>query len=371
MKKIIVFTRCVKTYYNFRKPLIDHLVLNKFDVTVCMDFTGYKKKNIENENKKINFQHINFLSKKINFLHEFKIFIQIFKILTQYKKKECIIQNFTIKPVLYVSFISIYFSNFKLVNTVTGLGHSFFKESFFMNVIKFFYNFILLKSHFVVFQNNQDKNSLIYKFLHKKIKTKIIFPDLKFKNKNIKIKKRKKIVFLMFSRFIKEKGIVEYYNSAKYIKKKINNKYVIFNLIGDIDLNNPSSLTKNIITKWKKEGHLNIYKFTKNIFPKIVDADVVVLPSYGEGLPGSLIEAMFCKKALIASKVNGCVELVKNNVNGLLIKPKNTESLIEAILFFLKNKKKIKIFGQRSRLMFDKMFKISGKEQYLNLYNSL
>ena len=125
----------------------------------------------------------------------------------------------------------------------------------------------------------------------------------------------------MFCRLLFEKGIREYYEAARNINR-IYNKKISFYLIGETDNNNPSSISNNELLRWKRTKDLKILSHKKNIKNYICNSDIVVFPSYGEGLPSSLLEALFFAKPIITTNVNGCRELVKDNYNGFLISPK-------------------------------------------------
>ena len=128
----------------------------------------------------------------------------------------------------------------------------------------------------------------------------------------------------MFCRLIEQKGVREYFKAAKIIKKDKKFKNVEFKLIGDIDLNNPSSLKKKKmkLNLGKKENVLKIYGHTNLIVNEIIKSDIICLPSYGEGMPASLLEALYFGKGIVATNVNGCKELIKVNYNGYLVEQK-------------------------------------------------
>jgi glycosyltransferase involved in cell wall biosynthesis len=372
MKKIIIFTRCVSTFINFRQPLVEHLSKNKsISVSVCMDFSGHDIQFFQKKFPNIIFHNIEFLQNgKFKLLKEIVVLISIFKILRN--DKNILVNNFTIKPIFYVSVLSLFFPKIKLVNTITGLGHIFFSNNFLKNLVKLIYNIIFLKTDYVIFQNNQDHKVLIYSILKKFINIKIIYPDLKFKNKSkVLRKRRKKISFLMFCRLIKEKGTIEYLKAAEIVSKKIKKNLVKFYLIGKLDKNNPSALSNREINFYRRKGVVSIRYQINNIFNIICKASVIVHPSYGEGLPASIIEAMYCSKPIITTKVNGCQELVKNSYNGVLINSKNVTELAEAMIFFINNHNKIILYGKNSKKFFNMKFKKPGKTKYLKIYNQI
>ena len=364
-KNIYIFTRCIWTFINFRYDLVNQIDKKKFNIHVCMDFDGYNKLDLERKYKNIMFKDIKFLNSKNLFINNLFIFKDIFNLF--FINKIDIAHNFTARPIVFVSLVSFFFKKTKLINTITGLGNNFFKNQF---IFKFIYNLLFLRSQMVIFQNNLDKK-IVYKIFNNKINSKIIYPTVKFK-KNIKSKKKNsdKITFTMHCRMIRQKGVIEYINAAKEIKQNYKFKSA-FNLIGDPDRNNPSSISLKYLKSLNKNNYISYHRHKKNIKNYVINSDVIVLPSYGEGMPGSLLEALFLKKTIITTNVNGCSELVKNNYNGYLIRARNTSDLINAIYKILKKPKNVNRFGQNSYKLFKKKFSKDPIKKYLDVYNSL
>ena len=365
-KNIYIFTRCIWTFINFRFDLVNKIDQKKYNVHVCMDFDGYKKKNLEQKYKGIVFKDIKFLNTDNKLILNISIIIKIFNIF--FYNKIDIAHNFTARPIVFVTLISYFFLRTRIINTITGLGNNFFKQK---HLFKTIYNFIFLRSYKVVFQNNQDKK-IIFKFLSKFINNQIIYPAVKFKKK-VKFKKTKKnTIFLMHCRMIKQKGVMEYIQAAQNIKIKYKNKCTFY-LIGDPDKNNPSSIKKTFLNSlnFKKNQKIVYKSHQKNIFSYIEKSDVIVLPSYGEGMPASLLEALFLKKATVTTNVNGCAELVRNNYNGFLVNVKNIPEIQNAFIKILNNPNLVNRFKKNSYKLFNKKFKKNSTIEYLKVYNSL
>ena len=361
-KSIYIFTRCYWTFENFRKNLVKKIDKKKYSITVCMDFDGIDLRIIKKKYTNINFINVSFLNKQRNKIAEVRIIYQILKIFLN--KKIDIIHNFTARPVVYVTITNFFFGKAKIVNSITGLGHNFFSKK---NLFKIIYNIIFLITSHVIFQNKKDQN-IIFSFLKKKINSTIIFPNTKFIGINKKkIKKEKSnFFFCMYCRMIKEKGVFEYIEAANKINKTYKN--ITFCLIGNPDSSNPTSIS------YKYLNSLNFSKFIiylphqKNILKFILTSKVVVLPSYGEGLPASLLEALYLSKPIITTKVNGCSEIVKNNYNGFLVQSKSSVSLARAMKKFITKPSNIELFGRNSYRLYNKKFNKSDTEQYLNIY---
>ena len=364
-KNIYIFTRCVWTFINFRSDLVKRIDKEKYNVTVCMDFDGQNKNKIQIGYSDVSFLEINFLNAKNKYINNLKIIIQIFRLF--FKNKIDVVHNFTARPIVFVSLVSLFFKRIRVINTITGLGNNFFKNK---KLFLLIYNLIFLISDRLVFQNKLDKKT-VFKFLQKKININIIYPTVKFK-KNVKIKKTNfsKIIFTMHCRMIKQKGVMEYIGAAKNIKEKFKNK-CFFYLIGDPDLNNPSSINLKYLKDLNKNKIIKYIKHQKNIKKYVINSDVIVLPSYGEGMPASLLEALFFKKAIITTNVNGCSELVKHNYNGYLISRNSSIELEGAISKMLKNPKIINNFGKNSFEFFKKKFSNDPIKKYLKIYQSI
>lgn len=364
-KNIFIFTRCVWTFINFRSHLVRKIDHKKYNITVCMDFDGQSKTDLKKKYNNLNFKDIKFLNKNQKIINNFKIISQIISIFLN--NKIHIVHNFTARPIVFVSFVSLFFRNIRLINTITGLGNNFFQNKIFFS---FIYNLIFLIGDKTIFQNRLDKK-IIFKNLKNYINASIIYPTVKFKKKNL-IKKTNysNIIFTMHCRMIEQKGVFEYIEAAKYVKKKVNKK-CSFYLIGDPDLNNPTSIDLIYLKKLNNSNAVKYIRHQKNIDSFVSNSDVIVLPSYGEGLPASLLEALFFKKAIITTNVNGCSEMVINNSNGFLVRPKSSSDLIVAIKKIIDNPKLINKFGKKSYNLYKKKFSNNQIKKYLNIYKLL
>jgi glycosyltransferase involved in cell wall biosynthesis len=373
MKKILIFTRCTWTLVNFRHDYIKFLENKKCNITIACDYRKQELKNLKKKFPSVSFKKINFLNKNRSIFREFKICYQIIKLLIM--EKFNYIHNFTIRPVIYSTLIGKILTNAKIVNSITGLGHIFNnKESFFFkNLI----NIIYIISNHIIFQNKDDLDISSYRSLRKFISYSIIFPSIKesIKKNYSTIKKKsyknKKIIFLMFCRLIKQKGVREFLNAAQYVCENYKINKVQFRLIGEIDQNNPSALGRKELDQWQKKHYIKILNHKKNILSEILKSDIVCLPSYGEGMPASLLEALYLEKAIVTTNVNGCREVVKNNFNGYLVKKKDYLSLANRFLDIINNPKLINIFGKNSKKYFEKKFSKNPYRRMFAIINSL
>ena len=278
-------------------------------------------------------------------LQNFKVFLYYFFFVT--RNKPSVIQCFALKPILY-AVIANFFSrnNTKLLCCVVGMGYLFINKNLFTRLYKnLFFMFLrscINRNVFFIFQNNQDKNLRV--ILSSGVLTK------KFTEG-----KQKKIYDLIFhSRIIKDKGIFEIIDALKILRNKnINLKALI---LGDPDDKNRSSVTLNQLDLWVKENLIIWKSKVKNVIPFLQKSKISILPSYREGLPKGLLEAASCKLPLISTNVPGCREICKNNFNGFLVRPKDSESLAKSIERLIFDERLMKKFGANSRKLVQQRF---------------
>ena len=178
-------------------------------------------------------------------------------------------------------------------------------------------------------------------------------------NENIKVS--------MACRLLKDKGVFEYIEAAKLLKQKFPN--VEFELYGDIDIYNPASLTEDDIEKIKQDGFVKVYGFSNDIAKVFSDANIVVLPSYREGLPKVLIEATACGRAVVTTDVPGCRDAIEPNVTGLLCKVKDSKSLTSMIEKLIINNKLRNSMGKEGRKLAQQEFDIHKVvEKHFEIY---
>ena len=331
--------------YNFRKNLLLYLKGLGHEIYVLAPHDSYSSRI---EKLGIKYIPIELNRKSKNVIIDLFFLNSLIKEIKRINPQ--IIHLFTIKPVIYGSIAARICKIEKIFCSIPGLGYMFNRSYIFQFPVKLFYYLSLKSSKIqVIFQNPDDKLLFESSNLVSKNKSYLILGsgiDVNFFISSYK-KNNNKLKFGLFSRMIKEKGVVEFISAAKIINKKYNN--CDFILVGDVDLDNPSALSKSWLKKrcgslihWF--GHIDDVKSIMD------ETDVVVLPTYyKEGLPKSLLEGASLGKALLATNIPGCKEIVKNNINGKLIRPKSIKELSNAMEWYINNIEKIKSFGIESR----------------------
>jgi glycosyltransferase involved in cell wall biosynthesis len=262
--------------------------------------------------------------------------------------------HYTIKPNIYGA-LACDKIGIKCISNVTGLGFVFLKKSISNNIIKQFFKYALNKSNSIVLQNNEDKILMLEQKVFPECKMKLIYGSgintTYFNNNNGKDKERQndEFIFLFIGRLLYDKGIRELFQAFKTLSSKYSN--LKLHIIGEIDDDNPSAVKHHELESLITESTNIVYFGKRNdVRQNISDSDTVVLPSYREGLPKSLLEAMSMSKPIITTNVPGCSQLIINNANGLLCEVKSSADLMDKMerMYLFKNEERIAM-GELSR----------------------
>lgn len=352
---------------NFRLGLLERLINDGYDVVVVspIDFNDFKIESLK-------FKHIPIAidRKGINPLKDIFLFLKFIAI--AYKENPSKILTFTIKPNIYGS-LAARFLKIDVINNVTGLGTIFIKENFLTSFVKNLYRLSFFKSKMVFFQNNDDMRL----FLKQGIVNKNNIGLLPGSGINLKkyyytdLPKLGDLKILFIGRVLSDKGIYELIDAARIIKQK--KLKISINILGLIDNENKTSIPLNEIENWSHEGVISYLGSSDDVRMHIRDHHCIILPSYREGLPRTLLEGAAMGRALIATNVPGCKDVVEHGINGYLCKAKDSIDIALSIekLYSLpfESIKKMGVLGRNKvRKEFDEEFVI---EKYLNVINHL
>jgi glycosyltransferase involved in cell wall biosynthesis len=163
------------------------------------------------------------------------------------------------------------------------------------------------------------------------------------------------ITFLMICRLLRDKGVVEYAEAARRVRARHPEARV--QLLGPLDPN-PSAVGREELEAWRREGALEYLGATDDVRPFIARAHVCVLPSYGEGMPRSVLEAMAMGRAIVTTDVPGCRETVEAELNGLLVPPRDAGALAEAMLRMVAAADRLDGMGRASRELAEQRFDV-------------
>ncbi|QBX70762.1 glycosyltransferase family 4 protein [Aeromonas hydrophila] len=245
-----------------------------------------------------------------------------------YKIKPDVLLNFTPKNNIYGS-LAAGLLGVRVINNVAGLGGVFLKDNITSKIVKILYRMSFRCVEKIFFQNLDDMNIFLNnKIVHEENIERLPGSGVDLNRFNYVPSEESDIVkFLLIARMLYDKGIEHYVESARILKLKYGER-VEFNMLGFLDVNNPSAVTQEMMQSWVEEGVVNYFGVSDQVENEIEKADCVVLPSfYREGVPKSLLEAGAMGKPIVTTDNVGCRETVEHGVNGYLCEPRSTESL--------------------------------------------
>lgn len=329
MKKIVISLNTSWNIYNFRLNLTRALKSAGYKVILVAPYDKYS----EILKQEFEYHDIYMNNKGTNPKEDLKTLIEFYKL---YKSiKPDVVLNYTIKPNIYGN-IACSILGIKTINNISGLGTVFIKESLVTKIVKSLYKYSLSKSSKVFFQNNEDKDLFIENKLLGKPLSDLLpgsgidtnkFIPIEYKNED------KTFKFLLIARMLWDKGIGEYVDSARIIKQKYPD--VEFQLLGSLDAVNKTAISKEQMQSWVDEGLVIYLGVTDDVKEYIKKTDCIVLPSYREGTPRTLLESASMGKPIITTNAVGCKEVVYDKINGYLCEVKNPEDLADKMEMML------------------------------------
>lgn len=351
-KTIALLVNTSWNIYNFRMNIVKALTDKGYDVLCIAPPDNYSDKLVSNQ---VKYVPIQLESRGINPWKDFLLFLSLWNLFRQYKPD--LILQFTIKPNIYGS-LAARLVDIPVINNVSGLGTVFLNNNSSSKAAMLLYKIAFRSPFKVFFQNEEDRALFLDKGLVKASITQVIpgsgvnlnrFAYQPYQRKN-------PFVFLMASRLIHDKGLFEYLEACNLVKEKYGEQVECW-LQGSPADTEQAGITKEHVESVLVRYAVNYFPFTDSIEEFLKQADVVVLPSYREGVSRMLLESAAMGKPLIATDVPGCREIVKDQFNGLLCKVKDAKDLSRAMIeIFEKSEAALQTMGENSRQLVEKEF---------------
>ncbi len=327
-RSIAIVANSTWNIYNFRLNIIRKLLDENYEVTVIApldEYIGYKEKF-----PKVRHIPLKFLSRDNTIpIKDIRLLFELKKI---YKKiNPDLVLHYTHKPNIYGG-VAAKLNSIKSIAVVTGLGYAFIHKGIINSFTKKLYAFAGRFHSRIIFENEEDLQYFLDEKLtnfEKGIAIKGCGVDTAIYLPYPNGEKKDKFIFTFIGRLLYDKGIVEFVNAAKSIKSK--RKDIQFWVVGELDKENPSMVKKSTLLEWIERGDIVYHGFLKDVRPLIAQSDCVVLPSYREGMPRIILEAMSMAKPVITTKTAGCREPVVEGENGFLVNVGDTEDLVAAM----------------------------------------
>jgi glycosyltransferase involved in cell wall biosynthesis len=238
--------------------------------------------------------------------------------------------GYTIKPNVYGSLAAASVDIPALPN-VSGLGTAFMRRGLLQRVVVRLYRAAFRKTPVVFFQNAEDRALFIERQILRPCQARVL-PGLGIDLEHFAPASlpRGIATFLLIGRLLRDKGVVEFVEAARLLRSAL--PEARFQLLGPIDVGNRTAIHAAELESWVRQGVVEYLGTTDDVRPFIAAATAVVLPSYREGLPRSLLEAAAMARPLVATNVPGCRDVVDDGVNGFLCAVRDAESLASAML---------------------------------------
>lgn len=352
--KIIIISPKNRTLYNFRGDLIRKIIDLGHEVIV----TGPNNNDLEEVLKLgVRFVVIKMNKTGVNPISDYIYMRKLTKLLR--RERPDITLGYTIKPVVYGSLASKKAKVKNICVMITGAGYLFTANTLKAKILRKFavllYKRGLKAANTVIFQNQDDLHEFASKKLVDNYKSKIVNGS----GVNLKIFQKteypEQITFFMLSRIMYSKGVREYLEASKIIKERYPN--VRFMLLGAIE-NIQDTVPHTILKPFIDNNIIEHFGETSDVKEFYKQCSIYVLPSYREGTPRTVLEAMSMGRAIITTDAPGCRETVIDGVNGFIVPIKNVEKLVEYMEFFINNPDKIISMGEASRLYCEEKFDV-------------
>jgi glycosyltransferase involved in cell wall biosynthesis len=257
-------------------------------------------------------------------------------------EKPDIVHHIGLKPILYGSMAALGNRRMQVINAFAGLGYLVSSPSFKARVLKQVlwkaFRFLLNRPNsFLLLQNREDRDLLVSEVGVRPEKTMIIRGSgVDVNDFQAAAEPAGVPVVLLSSRMLWIKGISDFVEAAKLLRARgVNARFV---LAGDTDSGSPGAIPREKLQEWQNTGAVEWWGHQQSMSRLLQQATLVCLPSHGgEGVPKALIEAAASERAIVATDVPGCRDIVRHGTNGLLVPPKNPLALADAIAQLLKD----------------------------------
>ena len=330
----------------------------------------------EDELKSLGFElyAINFSRRGLNPISEFVTALKIRSVVRRFKPD--IAHNVALKPVVTGTFGELLGRQKVIVNAPVGMGYIFTsadtRASLVKPILSKLLKFLLhSKSVHVVIENPDDLNSLIEDgFVRQSEISLIRGAGVNLNAFPFHPEIPGPIVVTLVSRILRDKGVLEFIEAASHLR--LSAPDVVFQIVGEPDPGNPSAIQKNEIDSWNSLPNVKFLGRRNDIASILRDSHVVCLPSYREGLPKALLEALSCGRPIITTDVPGCREVCDDGVNGLLVPARDSIALSKAIEKLVLDTEMRQAMGRAGRLRAETEFSNEIVcAQTLDLYRKL
>ncbi len=322
MKRILFVGNTSWSMYNFRLGIFKMLREKGFEILVSApvdDTTDLIRQ------EGFAFYPMVIDNKGTSIVNDAKLLIDYFKL---YKSlKPDLIFHYTMKPNIYGT-MAAKLAATPSISVVTGAGYSFMSKNWLSYLVKQLLRVSFSFARRVWFLNHDDLDFFSGLGIVKREKVDILPGegiDTDYFNTVDTGSGKQEFTFLFLGRLLWDKGVGEYVEASRILKSQ--NRQITCAVLGFLDVANPSAIPSETVSQWQEEGLIQYLGSTSDVKTFILGADCVVLPSYREGIPRSLMEAASLKRPVIATDTVGCRDVVEDGVTGYLVQVKDSQGL--------------------------------------------
>jgi glycosyltransferase involved in cell wall biosynthesis len=360
--KFLLIAGFAESLIGFRKPLILALLSKGLAVHVAApELTINAEVMCELDEWGVVAHDISMQRTGMNPVADLRTLFALWRLMFQIKPQ--FVLGYTIKPVIYGSLAGWLAGVPKRFALITGLGFVFIGEehgsrSKLMALVCGLYRTALKRSDTVFFQNPDDEDLFRQlNILGSTVKSFVVNGSgvdvTQFEVAPFAVDSAPR--FLLICRLLGDKGVREYVQAAQQVKQR--HPDAQFDLVGWID-SNPNAIIQSELDGWVATGTINFLGRLSDVRPAFRNCSVYVLPSYREGTPGTVLEAMSMGRAVITTDAPGCRETVIDGDNGFLVPVKDSVALEQAMLRFIEQPELIAKMGARSRAIAEKKYDV-------------
>ena len=356
MKKIIVLSSHTPSIFWFRMDMMKAF-LDKGCEVVAVGNESEEEWALRFHNEGIGYRQIDVSRNGTNPFKDLKTLKSIKKVFDE-EKPDCVF-SYQAKTVIYGGIAAKLAGIKEIYPLIAGVGSVFLadglKAGLIKAVLKTEYKIGMKNSERVFFQNQDDVDLFVNNGIIRRDKVVMLHGS------GVNLKKftiqplPDNTAFLCISRLIRDKGVGEYLEAAKAVKSKYPD--VRFMLVGPYDTN-PSALKKEDLELYISDGIIEYFGEQTDVRPFLDQCSVFVLPSYREGTPKTVLEAMASGRAVITTDAPGCRETVEDGKNGFLVLVKNVEALAEKMIYLVENPQIVSEFAENGRKMAETVFDV-------------
>ena len=353
MKKFLLIAGFADSLINFRWDLICALQAKGLEVHVAAPEISSSPTTLEKLRNNGVFAHdVPMQRTGTNPIEDFKTLIALRQLMQQVRPDY--VMAYTIKPVIYGMLAAASTGVPNRAALITGLGYAFqdsegsTKQNLIRRVTRQLYARALSAADLTFFQNEDDQKLFTDLGIIRPGQNTVVVNGSGVNTEKFSpqpLPEGDEVHFLLIGRLLKDKGVREFVEAARRVKQQY--PQAVFNLVGFLD-SNPSSVTQQELDQWVNEGTVKFWGKLSDVRPAINACHVFVLPSYREGTPRTVLEAMATGRAIITTDAPGCRQTVENGYNGWLVPVQSAEKLAEAMERFLSEPALIQQMGQAS-----------------------